>query len=188
VGHSGDVHRSLEELDAGLDDIRQSPADEGTVELIVLRPADGRREEVAEATLDPEGGVVGDNWRTRGSRHTADGSPEAGRQVTLMNARAAALIAGDPARRSLAGDQLYVDLDLGATNLPAGTRLQVGSAVLEVSALPHTGCAKFIQRFGRDAGRWVNLGAGRELSLRGINAVVVEGGAVRVGDRVSKRP
>jgi MOSC domain-containing protein YiiM len=189
MGQAGGMaHLTTEELDAGLDTIRRSPQDGGTVELIVARPVNGEREEVAEAALDPEVGLVGDNWRARGSRHTADGSAEPERQVTLMNARAAALVAADPTRRALAGDQLYVDLDLGDANLPAGTRLRLGSAVLEVSALPHTGCAKFIERFGRDAGRWVNAGPGRELNLRGINALVVEAGTVRVGDPVNKLP
>jgi MOSC domain-containing protein YiiM len=179
-------HLTIAELDAGLDDIRRSPQDGGTVELIVARPAPGERAEVAEATLDTEVGLVGDNWRVRGSRHTEDGSAEVRRQVTLMNARAADLIAAGPTRRALAGDQLYVDLDLGSANLPAGTRLRLGDAVLEVSPLPHTGCAKFIERFGRDAGRWVNIGLGQELNLRGINAFVVEPGTVRVGDSVNK--
>jgi MOSC domain-containing protein YiiM len=182
------AHLTTDELDAGLDDIRRSPQDGGTVELIVARPGTGEREEVAEATLDPAVGLVGDNWQARGSRHTDDGSAELERQVTLMNARAVALLAADPSRRALAGDQLYVDLDLGEANLPAGTRLRLGGAVLEVSPLPHTGCAKFIERFGRDAGRWVNVGAGKELNLRGINARVVEGGTVRVGDPVNKLP
>ncbi len=182
------AHLTTEELDAGLDDIRRSPKDGGTVELIVARPDAGAREEVAEATLDPEVGLVGDNWLARGSRHTEDGAAEVERQVTLMNARAAALVADDPDRRALAGDQLYVDLDLGCANLPAGTRLRLGSAVLEVSPLPHTGCAKFSERFGPDAARWVNIGPGKELNLRGINALVVEAGTVRVGDPVNKLP
>jgi len=180
------AYLTTEELDAGLDDIRRSPKDGGKVVLIVARPDPGAREELAQATLDPAVGLVGDNWQARGSRHTEDGSAEVERQVTLMNARAAALIADDPDRRALAGDQLYVDLDLGSSNLPAGTRLRLGSAVLEVSPLPHTGCAKFIERFGPDAGRWVNIGRGRELNLRGINTLVVEAGTVRVGDPVNK--
>jgi len=180
------THRTTAELDAGLEEIGRSPKDAGVLELIVCRPEQGVRAECAEARIDPEHGVVGDNWKARGSRHTEDGSAEPGRQVTLMNTRAAALVAVDPNRRSLAGDQLYVDLDLSEANLPAGTRLQVGSAVLEVSPLPHTGCAKFAERFGPEAGRWVNLGRGREVNARGINAQVVEGGTVRVGEVISK--
>lgn len=182
------LHLTTAELDAGLEDIRRSPADGGTLELIVRRPAPEEREEVGRAELDPAVGLVGDTWRERGSRHSEDGSAEVGRQITLMNARTAALLAGDPGRRALAGDQLYVDLDLGGANLPAGTRLGIGSAVLEVSPLPHTGCAKFVERFGKDAGRWVNVGPGRELNLRGINASVVRAGTVAVGDVVTKLP
>ena len=180
------THRSTDELDAGLDEIRRSPRDGGLLELIACRPENGERAEPAEATLDPAVGLVGDNWAARGSRHTEDGSAEPGRQLTLMNSRAAALVAVTAERRSLAGDQLYVDLDLSTENLPAGTRLQVGDAVVEVTELPHTGCVKFIERFGADAGRWVNLGRGREVNARGINAIVVTGGTVRVGDVVSK--
>jgi MOSC domain-containing protein YiiM len=184
----GVEHRTTAELDAGLDDIRRSPADHGTLELIVARPGPGERLELAEATLDTERGLVGDGWLVRGSRHTEDGSSRPDEQVTLMNARAAALFAVDLARRALAGDQLYVDLDLSEANLPPGTRLRVGTAVLEVSGLPHTGCAKFIERFGADAGRWVNLGSGREVNARGINAFVVQAGTVRLHDVVSKTP
>ena len=180
------THRTTAELDAGLDEIRRSPEDGGVLELIACRPDHGERIEPVEATLDPAAGLVGDNWKARGSRHTEDGSAELGRQLTLMNARAAALVAVTPERRSLAGDQLYVDLDLSPENLPAGTRLQIGTAVVEVTELPHTGCVKFIERFGPDAGRWVNLGRGREVNARGINAIVVAGGTVRVGDVVSK--
>src|SRR5262245_37419024 len=187
-GHASPVHLTTDALDAGLPQVRLSPQDGGTLELIVRRPVEGEREEVTEGVLDPAEGLLGDNWRARGSRHTEDGSAEPARQLTLMNDRAARLFAGDPGRRALAGDQLFVDLDLGLDNLPAGTRLAIGSAVIEVSPLPHTGCAKFIERFGKDAGRYVNVGAGKELNLRGINALIVEGGTVRVGDKASKLP
>jgi len=182
------AHLTTAELDAGLDEIRRSPKDSGPLVLIIARPEGGERRELSEATLDEVHGLVGDNWEARGSRHTEDGSAEPGRQVTVMNARAAALVAVDPTRRGLAGDQLYVDLDLSDENLPAGTRLQVGTAVLEVTELPHTGCAKFIERFGPDAGRWVNLGNGRQVNARGINTTVVTGGTVRTGDVVSRLP
>jgi MOSC domain-containing protein YiiM len=105
-----------------------------------------------------------------------------------MNARVIALIAQDEDRWPLAGDQLFVDLDLSKTNLPAGTRLALGSAVIEVTAEPHTGCRKFVDRFGLDAMQFVNSEAGRRLQLRGINAKVVQGGTIRVGDLVRKIP
>jgi MOSC domain-containing protein YiiM len=181
-------HVTTAALEAGLDVIRAAPADLGRVELIVRRPEEGRREVIAEATLDPAEGLVGDTWFARGSRRTPDGQADPDKQLTLMNARAAALIAGDPDRRPLAGDQLYVDLDIGQANLPAGSRLALGSAVIELTAPPHTGCAKFSHRFGREALRFVNSPVGRELRLRGANARIVVPGTIRTGDEVRKLP
>lgn len=180
-------HVELAVLEAGLEHIRRSPADRGRVELIVRRPAESEREILAEATLDAAEGLVGDNWRARGSRATGDGSAHPDMQLTLMNARAAALIAGSAERRQLAGDQLYVDFDLSVANLPAGTRLRIGSAVIEITDQPHRGCGKFSSRFGVDALRFVNSAIGRELNLRGVNAKVIAGGAVRIGDAVVRR-
>jgi hypothetical protein len=174
-------------LDAGLDEIRRSPSDAGPLELIVARPEVGERVEVDRATIDEVDGLVGDTWKQRGSRQTDDGSAHPGMQITLMNVRVAALVAGSPDRRALAGDQLYVDLDLSQTNLPPGTRLTVGEVVLEVSAEAHLGCAKFSKQFGRDAVRFVNSPVGKELRLRGVNTAVVIGGEVQVGDIVAKQ-
>ena len=180
------THRTLAELSAGLDEIRASPADHGRLELIVRRPLPGQREVLATAELSTAEGLVGDGWRSRGSRHTDDGQAETDRQVTVMNARAIDLIAVEPDRRPLAGDQLYVDLDLSADNIPAGTRLRIGHAVIEVTAAIHKGCAKFTQRFGRDATRLITSPGGRALRLRGLNARVVQGGAIGVDDEVRK--
>jgi MOSC domain-containing protein YiiM len=184
-GHDCHVHLSRAALDDGVDEVRQSPANDGTLELVVRRPAFGEREELAEATLDLELGLVGDGWSTRRSRRT-DGSPHPDKQVTVMNARAALLVAGTADRRNLAGDQLYVDLDIGLANLSAGSRLAVGRAVIEVTDSPHRGCDKFAARFGQDAWRFVNSRVGRELRLRGLNARVVVAGTVRPGDPVRK--
>jgi hypothetical protein len=181
-------HLGPAELTAGLGHIRESPPDGGVVELIVRRPAVDEREVLTVATLDVGAGLVGDNWRARGSRSTADGSAHPGMQLTVMNARAALLVARHPDRRMLAGDQLYIDLDLSPANLPAGTRLAVGSAVIEVSEAPHLGCAKFGARFGKDAWRFVNSRAGRGLRLRGLNARILASGTVCPGDRVNKLP
>jgi MOSC domain-containing protein YiiM len=167
-----------QELEDGLAEIRHSPS-EGTVELIVRRPTEEEREVLDEAVLDPVEGVVGDRWHTGGAGH-----PD--RQLTLMNARAASLMARTQDRWPLAGDQLYVDLNLSAAHLPPGTQLEVGSAVVEVTAEPHLGCGKFSRRFGLDALKFVNSAVGRELNLRGINARIVTGGAVRTGDVIRR--
>ena len=179
-------HVAADALDAGLPLIVAAPRDEGTVMLIAVRPDVGEREILTEATLDPGEGVIGDMWSRRPSKSTPDGSPHPEMQVTLMNSRVAALLAGETDRWALAGDQIYVDLDLSEGNLPAGTRLGVGSAVLEVTGHPHTGCQKFSQRFGVEALRFVNSPSGREMRLRGMNTRVVTAGVVRVGDRVHK--
>ncbi len=180
------TERSFAELEAGLAEIRRSPADDGTLRLIARRPAVEQRELLEVAQLDTEQGLVGDGWRARGSKRTADGSADPEAQVTLMNARVAALLTGSPDGWSVAGDQLYVDLDLAESNLAAGTRLAIGEAVLEVSATPHTGCAKFSGRFGLDALRFVSTPEGRALRLRGMNTRVVQSGAIRLGDPVRK--
>ena len=179
-------HRTAGELTAALDEIRLSPSASGTVELIVRRPAEDEREVLDECTLDLTEGLVGDAWLARGSRSRPDGSANPNAQLTLMNARVAGLIAGSRERWPLAGDQLYVDLDLSVDNLPAGTQLAVGDAVVEVTADPHTGCAKFSARFGSEAITFVNKSPGRELRLRGVNTRIVTPGAVRTGDAVTK--
>ena len=180
------THLSMTELEAGLGIIRQSPSDQGILKMIVRRPRTDEREIINEAELNLEVGLVGDTWKVRGSRHTEDGSANIHAQITLMNMRAIALLAQDESRWALAGDQLYVDFDLSEVNLPAGSRLAIGSAILEISAVPHTGCAKFSQRFGVDAHKFVNSSEGKPLRLRGVNARVVQAGEIRVGDLVRK--
>ena len=179
-------HLTTEELEAGLEDIRQSPRDSGELKMIVRRPEVGVREELETGDLDVVEGLVGDTWRSRSSRRTVDGSPHPDMQLNVMNTRVAALVAQTPSRWSLAGDQLFIDMDLSTANLPAGTRLAIGSAVIEVTPEPHTGCAKFVSRFGGDARKFVNGPIGRELNLRGINAKVVVAGRIRVGDVARK--
>jgi hypothetical protein len=176
----------MEELEAGLDDIRRSPKDEGALELIVRRPSVGERESLAEGELDVAQGLVGDTWSTRGSRRSKDGQAHPEMQINIMNARVIALVAQARERWHLAGDQLFVDLDLSTENLPPGTRLAVGSAVIEVTPEPHTGCEKFLTRFGVDAMKFVNSPLGRQLNLRGINAKVVQPGVIRVRDVAKK--
>src|SRR3954451_5504699 len=181
------MHLSTAELEAALDHVLAAPKDDGELRLIAARPRPAERELLSEARLDTAVGLVGDSWLTRGSRHTPDGSAIPDMQITVMNARVAALVAG-PDDMSLAGDQLYVDLDLSHANLPVGARLAVGDAVLEVTAPPHTGCKKFVVRFGEDAMRFVNSRNGRAHRLRGMNTKVVVPGTVRVGDRCRKIP
>ena len=183
VDHS-EHHRAAADLEAGLTAVRSSPRDEGAVDLLVRRPAVDVRETPARADVDVAHGLVGDNWRERGSRRSADGAADPLAQVTVMNARAALLMAGTRDRVPLAGDQVYVDLDLSEANLPAGTVLDFGDAALEVTAAPHTGCAKFSARFGVDALRLTASPEGRALRLRGINTRVVRPGVIRVGDTV----
>lgn len=179
-------HLTREECEAGLEQIRSAPADDGVLRLIVRRPEENAREVLEEGQLDLDLGLVGDTWHRRRSSRTADGSPHPGMQLNVMNARVVELVAQSSERWALAGDQLYVDLDLSAENLPPGTRLALGSAEIEVTAVPHLGCAKFVERFGVDAMKFVNSPLGRQLRLRGLNARVVKPGTIRVGDRVRK--
>jgi MOSC domain-containing protein YiiM len=181
-------YAELTRLEESLDHIRAAPADNGTLELIARRPAEDEREVLTEAWLDVKNGLEGDTWRVRGSSRTHDGGPSADAQVTLMNARSAAAIAGDRDRWPLAGDQLFVDLDLSHANLPPGSRVQIGTAVIEFSEAPHTGCSKFSARFGVDALKFVNSQPWRHLRLRGANCRVVVSGTVRTGDVIRKLP
>jgi hypothetical protein len=179
-------HLTMEELEAGLDRIRSAPADEGVIELIVRRPAVDARELLDVGELDPAHGLVGDTWRTRGSSRTPDGTSHPDKQLNIMSSRAVALVAQSRDRWALAGDQLFIDMDLSAGNLPPGTRLALGSALIEITAPPHTGCDKFVSRFGVDAMKFVNSAIGRELHLRGVNARVVQAGTIRLGDIARK--
>jgi hypothetical protein len=176
----------MPELEAALDHLREAPKDEGVLQLIVCRPDVDQREILDMAELHPQKGLIGDNWNLRASSKTPDGSPHPEMQINIMNSRVTALVAQDKDRWQLAGDQLYIDMDLSKENLPAGARIQVGSAVLEVSPLPHTGCHKFVSRFGAEAMKFVNSTVGKELCLRGINAKVVQGGVVKVGQVAKK--
>lgn len=174
---------TTEELHAGLLAIRQSPENHGELKLIVRRPEINAREILTAAELSTEEGLVGDNWKVRKSSRTADGSPHPDMQLNIINWRAIMLIAQDESRLSMAGDQLFLDMNLSKETLPAGTRLALGSAIIEVTAQPHTGCKKFVERFGLDAMKFVNSEVGRELQLRGINARVIQSGIIRTGDR-----
>jgi len=179
-------HLTMAELEAGLDKIRQAPKDEGVIALIVRRPQVDAREVLEEGELDLVEGLVGDTWKVRGSSRTPDGAAHPDMQLNVMNARVIALLAREKDRWSLAGDQLFIDMDVSSENLPPGTRLALGSAVIEVTDQPHTGCKKFEARFGLDALKLVNSPLGRQLQLRGVNAKVTQPGVIRVGDFVKK--
>ena len=179
-------YRPTEQLEAGFDTVRDAPRDRGTLELIVRRQAENEREILETGELDLVAGLVGDRWFRRRDEQEADPAPEVDRQLTIMSSRAIALIAGERDRWPLAGDQLFVDFDLSEENLPPGTSLAIGAAVIQVTAPPHTGCAKSHKRFGPDALRFVSSPQARALRLRGANAKVVRAGAVRAGDLVTK--
>jgi len=179
-------HFTMTELAAGLDHVKAAPSDKGVLEMIVRRPAVGAREVLETGVLHLEQGLVGDTWSVRGSSRTADGSRHPDMQVNIMAARAVALVAGSRDRWALAGDQLFIDIDVSADNMPPGTRLALGSAVVEITDQPHIGCGKFVARYGVDAMKLVNSAVGRALQLRGVNARVVQPGTIRVGDLVRK--
>ncbi len=173
-------------FEPALTDIQAAPRDAGRLERIIRRPAVDERETIAEATLDPTVGLVGDDWLDRGSRHTSDGSADPDTQITLVSIRVLRAIEPDPDRWALAGDQLYVDLDLRTEALPSGARLSIGSAVIEITGIPHNGCAKFSARFGGDALRWINSPTGRAHRMRGAHARIVVGGTIHAGDTIRR--
>ena len=179
-------HLSTADLEAGLDEIRNSPKDQGILDLIVSRPEEDGREVMELADLHVELGLVGDTWQDRPSIRSGDGKAHPDMQITMMNSRFAALVAQSKDRWELAGDQLYVDLDLSKANVPPGTRISVGSAILEATEQPHTGCKKFAARFGIDALKLTGSSIGKELQLRGINLKVIQGGEIKPGDAVRK--
>ncbi len=179
-------HRTIAELEAGLVEIYRSPQDAGVLDMIVRRPDVGQREVLNQGELNRVEGLVGDNWKHRNSSRTPDGTPHPDMQLNIMNSRAISIFAQNRNQWRLAGDQLFVDLDLSENNLPAWTKLSIGSAVIVVTDQPHTGCNKFVTRFGIDAMRLVNSSLGRKLNLRGINARIVQPGSIRVGDLVRK--
>ena len=180
-------HLSTDELESGLPQIKQSPKESGELQLIARRPAIGERDLIDEGELDTDEGLVGDNWATRGQQSDPPREPKLLAQLTLMNARAAQLVSGSKERWPLAGDQLYVDFDIGRDNLPIGSKVRIGDdAIVEVTEEPHPGCKKFVERFGMDAMEFVNSDEGKQMCLRGINTRIVQSGMIRVGDKITK--
>jgi MOSC domain-containing protein YiiM len=181
-------HATADFLAAGLANIRQSPKDGGTVDLIVVRPASGERMILDSAQLTPESGVLGDRWQATAWKKLPDGSPDPAIQVTLMNSRCIALIAGDEQNWATAGDNLFVDMDLSKENLPVGTQLAIGECIVQIAQPAHNGCHKFRKRFGADAVKFVNSQEGKVLRLRGVHARVVHAGSIHVGDKIHRLP
>ncbi len=179
-------HRTMEELKAGLPDIVASPADNGSLAAIVVRPDYGMRLDVQSRKISLAGGVEGDRWATACWRTLPDGSSNPDVQVCIMNSRCISLIAGEREAWPMAGDNLFIDMDLSPGNIAPGQKLAVGETIIEITDIPHTGCQKFIDRYGRHACVFVNTGEGKKLKLRGIYAQVVKDGTVNVGDRVTK--
>ena len=174
-GPHGDSSRHLSsaDLDARLRALPGAPKDAGRLALIVCRSSEGVRETPERVHLSAEEGVPGDGWGRRTPRR-----PEA--QLAVMRRDVAELIAnGQPL--TTFGDNLFVELDISAANLPVGSRLRMGGAIVEVTPLPHDGCGKFKGRFGSDALRFVNAKPTRDQNLRGIYWRVVESGEVAVG-------
>ena len=185
--NTAESYASTAALEAGLIDVQTSPRDSGRVIQIIRRPDRDLRELPSECELTPAEGMKGDRWVRHCTRTLADGALNPDTQLTLMNVRLLELIAPEPARWPLAGDNFLVDLDLSQANLPAGQRLEIGEAVIEITAEPHNGCAKFSKRFGPDALKFVNSTEGKALRLRGVNAQVVTAGRVHIGDEIKKR-
>jgi MOSC domain-containing protein YiiM len=182
---STNLHVAREDLDARLPELRRLDSAQGTLELIVRRPSEGERELPAIAEISLEDGLVGDRWRASAHRDEAGGVNREN-QLTLMSVRMLGLIA-EPERWPLSGDNLLVDMGLDMDSLPIGSRLAIGDeVVVEISEVPHTGCAKFSARFGSDALKFINSPEGRVLRLRGVNAHVVEPGTVSTGDAIRR--
>ncbi len=184
--HTDEHYPTENELAARLDYLRQAPAAGGPVAYLIRRPTTDQRELLDEAELTPAAGMVGDRWAKTCSQKLPDGALNPDTQITLMSTRMLGLLTDDRARWPLAGDNVLLDLDLSDTNLPVGQRLRLGTAVLEITERPHTGCAKFSKRFGPDALRFVNSPEGRRLRLRGVHAQVVTAGRIKLGDAITK--
>lgn len=173
-------HLSVDELNLGVPRILDSPPDDGSVEMLVVRPSEDERIAPRSVEVSRQLGMHGDHWSIGKYRDQPDV------QITIINSRLLDLVSGGRERWSLAGDNIVADIDLSHDNLKTGQSLAAGSAVLEITETPHAGCKKFALRFGADALRFVNLGRGKDLRLRGIYAQVVEPGTISVGDRIHK--
>lgn len=180
-------HLTYRELEAGLDQVRSSPRDDGVLQMIVVRTERGLRRTPESCMISAAAGLEGDHWSRTCKMRTEDGLAHPDMQICMMNARTIELIAQDRDRWAIAGDNLFIDLDISHENLAPRQTLGIGEALIEITAVPHNGCAKFIDRFGKDACQFVNSRTGKELRLRGIYARVVQDGRIAVGDRIGKK-
>ena len=155
--------------------------------MIVIRPGVDQRQVLEQCKFSFQNGAEGDEWARSCSKRTSDGGPHPNVQVVLMNSRSIDLIAaGQRDRWPLAGDNLFVDLDLSQDNIQHGQQLAAGGAILEVTEIPHNGCKKFALRYGQAALDFVNSPLGKQLHLRGIYARVIQDGVIRTGDSIKK--
>lgn len=180
------THLTEKEILDGLMEVRKSPRNNGLLEAIVIRPGSEERLSLQRCRLSPEDGTEGDAWARGCWLKLPDGSPHPDVQICIMNSRMIHLLAGDRQRWELAGDNLFFDLDLSRENLQPGQLLRIGECVIEITEQSHNGCAKFSQRFGPAALKFVNSPTGKELRLRGIYAKVIKAGEVQVGDQIKK--
>jgi MOSC domain-containing protein YiiM len=174
------IHLTRDQLAEGLTSISMSPSDEGTVEMLVIRPTEDERIMPPMVEVSADLGVHDDRWSKGAARDYPD------TQITIINARLLDLVAGGRDRWALAGDNIVADMDLSQVNLATGQKLEIGSAILEITDTPHTGCNKFSSRYGAEALRFVNIGPGKEMRLRGVYARVAQEGVISVGDRIRK--
>lgn len=181
-------HLTTQEIEAGLPDVHASPKDHGELVAIFTRPAVGERRELQATEITAECGIPDDHWSKGCWKSLENGAPDPDVQISLMSSRFINLIASSRENWGLSGNNIFVDLDLTPENLPIGQKLKVGAAELVITAVPYTGCAKFIERYGRDACVYVNRGLGRDMRLRGVYGRVVKDGYIKVGDKVTKLP
>lgn len=172
---------TVNELEYNLPYILSSPKDEGRIENIIVRRKKNERELRKEVFLSQERGVEGDRWFD-----LSKGEPDPRRQLTIINSRLIKLLAQNDERMQLAGDNLITDLDLSESNLPVGQRLTIGDVMVEIADVPHTGCSKFAERFGKDAVEFINAPERSSLRLRGVYAKFLNSGLIHVGDIIKK--
>jgi MOSC domain-containing protein YiiM len=165
-------------FDPWFEALPRSPRDLGRVQGCVVRTGRGVRETPSALRVVEGAGVVGDLWSTH--PHSAPGN-----QVSLINVHVLrSLCDGDESRMPLSGDNLHVDLELSEANLPVGTLLAIGTALLRVSPVPHRPCGSFVKRYGATAAKKVARATRIGRRGRGVLCEVVRGGVIANGDEI----